>query len=309
MNKIIPTKFISISRYLSKCDYIFNQKFKEVDYENNRLSQITDDSTVYCWSGFLNGLFEYLQNTNIKNITLISGCEDLPANPNGLAMGFPIRPVHVTIPCPLNITKWFAQNAEICSDFIKPIPIGPNIYPLSCETLNNYKVNIERKKLIFTNMGLNSNPHQRTTIRNMILKQCPTSIINPLTTMEEYTKGLQEHIFSLCPPGNGKDTHRAWESILFGCIPIVEKSNMNDFFAELFPILVVNRWSEITEEFLYENYEKIKNKKWRYDLLDVDNYFNYCNIPQSNKHIGYHKILESLPFTLSPETDKNVLYL
>lgn len=30
--------------------------------------------------------------------------------------------------------------------------------------------------------------------------------------------------FSICPPGNGADTHRVYESILMGCIPVVEKT-------------------------------------------------------------------------------------
>lgn len=308
MNTTIPNNIITIGQYISRCDYIFNQKFKEINYENNKLSEITDNSTIYCWTGFLNSLFEYLQKTNLKNITLISGCEDLPVNPNGALMGFGIRPIYVSQVCPMNISRWFAQNTEICSNFIKPIPIGPNIFPQNSKTFNKYKLKIERTKLLFTNMGTNSNPVQRTMIRNMILKQCPNVVLNPLTGMEEYIKGLQEHIFALCPPGNGKDTHRAWEAILFGCIPIVEKSNMNDFFAELFPILVVDRWSEITETFLYTKYEEIKNKKWRYDLLDVDAYFNYFNIKQNTKHMGYGKILEFLPTTLSPETDKNILH-
>ena len=67
MNTQIPDNFINITRYTSRCDYIFTQPFVEIPYENNRLSDITDNSTVYCWSSFLTPMFEYLKSTNLKN--------------------------------------------------------------------------------------------------------------------------------------------------------------------------------------------------------------------------------------------------
>jgi len=45
MNTQIPDNFINISHYVSRCDYIFTQPFVEIPYENNRLSDITDNST------------------------------------------------------------------------------------------------------------------------------------------------------------------------------------------------------------------------------------------------------------------------
>lgn len=309
MNVTIPNNILTISNYVARCDYIFTQTFSEIKYENNRLSEITDNSTVYCWSGFLNALFSYLKTTNIQNITLISGCEDIPSNPNGIVMGFPLRPLQNIIPCPKNIKKWYAQNAEICSDFMKPIPIGTNIFPQSSKTMKKYLINVQRNKLVFVNFNSGTNPLQRNFIKNLISEQCPSVVDNPITGIEEYTKHLQQHIFSICPPGNGKDTHRMWESIYYGCIPVVEKSNMNDFFATLFPILVVDRWTDVNEESLYSKYEQIKLKSWKYDLLDVGNYFNYFDIKINNKHKGYQDIVESILGSGGPVYEKNVIYL
>lgn len=306
-NLSIPNNFINATNYASRCNFIFNQQFKELEYENNKLSEITSNSTIYCWSGFLNHLFQYLAQTNLTNITLISGCEDHPSNPNGIIMGQPRLASFGILPCPKNIVKWYAQNAEIFSNFMIPMPIGPNICPLTSNSLKKHLINCDRNKSLFTNVNPGTNPIQRNFVLQTVLQQCPSAVLNPYGDTSEYCRGLQEHIFSLCPPGNGKDTHRAWESIFFGCIPIVEKSPMNDFFASLFPMLVVDRWCDITEDFLMNKYEEIKMKKWRYDLLDVDNFFNHFKIPINDKHKKYQELAETTMIGQTP-TYNNILY-
>jgi hypothetical protein len=308
MNTQIPDNFINISHYISRCDFIFAQPFVEIPYENNRLSDITDNSTVYCWSSFLNIMFEYLKSTNLKNITLISGCDDHLTNPNGTIVGWPIHPQSGILPCPSNVIKWYAQNAEISSKFMIPIPIGPNLFPLTGDNMRKSLFSCARNKLIFTNTNPGNNPLQRTYVQESILQQCPNSTKNELVEPKEYARQLQQHIFSICPPGNGKDTHRAWESIFFGCIPIVEKSNMNDFFATLFPMLVVDRWSDVTEDFLINQYNEMQTKTWRYDLLDVDNLFDYYGIKKSNTHIKYQEIVASCTAGVSRNHEKCVIY-
>jgi hypothetical protein len=42
--------------------------------------------------------------------------------------------------------------------------------------------------------------------------------------VEEYLFGMQQYKFVLSPVGNGEDTHRTWEALLAGSIPIVESS-------------------------------------------------------------------------------------
>ena len=308
MNTQIPDNFINISHYVSRCDYIFTQPFVEIPYENNRLSDITDNSTVYCWSSFLNPMFEYLKSTNLKNITLISGCDDHLTNPNGTIIGWPERPQYGILPCPSNVIKWYAQNAEISSKFMIPIPIGPNLFPLTGDNMRKSLFSCARNKLVFTNTNPGNNPLQRTYVQESILQQCPNSTKNELVEPKEYARQLHQHIFSICPPGNGKDTHRAWESIFFGCIPIVEKSNMNDFFATLFPMLVVDRWSDVTEDFLINQYNEMQTKTWRYDLLDVDNLFDYYGIKKSNTHIKYQEIVASCTAGVSRNHEKCVIY-
>ena len=63
-----------------------------------------------------------------------------------------------------------------------------------------------------------------------------------------------ESRYALCPRGCGVDTHRFYECIYLGCIPIVTRTNT--VFDRLyapdtgFPCLVVERWADVTEELL-----------------------------------------------------------
>ena len=68
-----------------------------------------------------------------------------------------------------------------------------------------------------------------------------------------YDKTLESR-YALCPRGCGVDTHRFYECIYLGCVPIVIRTHT--VFDRLyapdtgFPCLVVERWTDVTEELL-----------------------------------------------------------
>lgn len=87
---------------------------------------------------------------------------------------------------------------------------------------------------------------------------------------EKYFDSMSKYKFILAPPGGGEDTHRCWEALYIGCIPIVRSSNLNELYNDL-PVLVVDNITTITKQFLEEKYEIIeemrKNNKFRMDKL------------------------------------------
>jgi hypothetical protein len=64
---------------------------------------------------------------------------------------------------------------------------------------------------------------------------------------EEFYRSLKRSRFAICPAGNGKDTHRVYECIFFGVIPIVKTSFLDRLYRQL-PVWIVNDWSDITAE-------------------------------------------------------------
>lgn len=71
---------------------------------------------------------------------------------------------------------------------------------------------------------------------------------------------MKEYKFILSPPGAGEDTHRTWEALYVGCIPIVRSSNLNELYTDL-PVLIVEDWNIITEDFLEDQYKIIQKNK------------------------------------------------
>ena len=69
-----------------------------------------------------------------------------------------------------------------------------------------------------------------------------------------YDKTLESR-YALCPRGCGVDTHRFYECIYLGCVPIVLRTNTAfDRLYAAFPCLVVERWTDVTEALLDRYY-------------------------------------------------------
>jgi hypothetical protein len=60
----------------------------------------------------------------------------------------------------------------------------------------------------------------------------------------QYLKAVNNHDFVLCPRGNGRDTHRLWESLYLGSIPIVKSGDLPRKLLEKFPVWIVSNWAE-----------------------------------------------------------------
>jgi hypothetical protein len=91
----------------------------------------------------------------------------------------------------------------------------------------------------------------------------------PDSNFEEYLGILSTYKFSISPPGRGLDTHRAWESLMVGTIPIMMHTPLDELFENL-PVIFVDDWNDVTEEFLLQKYEILKTKKYDFNIC-------YCN--------------------------------
>ena len=70
----------------------------------------------------------------------------------------------------------------------------------------------------------------------------------------------KQYKFVLSPQGTGLDTHRTWEAIIVGCIPIVLSSNLDELYKDL-PIIVIESWDKLNKSFLEKEYMIIQKKK------------------------------------------------
>ena len=75
------------------------------------------------------------------------------------------------------------------------------------------------------------------------------------------------------PCGNGDDCHRTWEALLLGCIPIVEKSPVNELFIDL-PVICIENWGILTRSFLQKKVRELQKRPFNQEKLYADYWFN-----------------------------------
>jgi hypothetical protein len=85
-------------------------------------------------------------------------------------------------------------------------------------------------------------------------------------SFESYLQEMAECKFALSPQGDLNDCYRHWEAILCGVIPIIQKTSISSLFDGL-PVLLVDRWTEINEDFLNQKYIEISSKQYNLEKL------------------------------------------
>ena len=80
---------------------------------------------------------------------------------------------------------------------------------------------------------------------------------------EDYLLAMNNYKFVLCPRGCGTDTHRFWEVILTGSVPVLETSGLDSLYQN-FPCIIVNNFSEVTQELL----DSFVMTKEKFDNID-----------------------------------------
>jgi hypothetical protein len=66
------------------------------------------------------------------------------------------------------------------------------------------------------------------------------------TSFQDITKKYNKYLFVLCHRGNGLDSHRIWEVLLAGSIPIITSSPLDIMFIKHnLPVIILSDWNEL----------------------------------------------------------------
>ena len=150
--------------------------------------------------------------------------------------------------------------------------------------------NINKNNLLYVNFQKNTNDAARSKITEIFQDLEWVKIDQPNLKLDEYLKEIKNSYFVLCPFGNGIDTHRMWETLYAGSIPIVEKHISYKTTKDL-PVLYVDSYEEITEDYLNEALEKINEGKFNYDKLSTTFWMNIISSPKiESKENQYIKL-------------------
>jgi len=244
-------------------------------FQINKLSELHDGKNIiFCKTDFIQQEFQYI-NTLENDVIFITGNSDYSIDHHK----FNARPK--------NIKKWYAQNALVNHEDLIPIPIGLENKIVSLreghgigyfdrvtekERLLNRNIDIPPTKNIYANFNISTNPSYRGTVKNF-LNNCNFIDWEPSNlTLESFFNKILEYKMVLCPIGNGVDTHRLWEVLYSGRIPITIKVGDYKIYElyEKLPIIILNNLHELRNENLI-NYEYEKNikKDWDKNILET----------------------------------------
>ena len=87
-----------------------------------------------------------------------------------------------------------------------------------------------------------------------------------------FWKHLSQYKFSVAPSGFGVDTHRLWEILQIGSVPITVSSTLNGLYSQ-FPIVVLNGWADLFDSKIFSNHVDTIIKMYGTD--PVNSYVQY----------------------------------
>ena len=258
--------------------------------------KLNENDLIFCNSNFITSLFKELDKVdNLKNLKLITNQTDL------------IIDEKLFNTKPKCISEWYSINVNYFHEALIPIPLGlSNDYSRKNLLYNDYKnlsANNEKQIFIYSNFQVNTNYFHRTRVVNN-LKSNPIVIFdNPNLENNKYIQNLMLYKYIVAPLGNGPDSHRIWETLYAGSIPIVFDSPTFTTLNDL-PHIYINDISLLKSSSIINktNYEKFNSeklnidwwiKKIRKNNIQSSQHFNFDNTKEFNYiYKNYYKSIK-----------------
>ena len=245
-----------------KEDYISGEKFIKLSNNNN---------IFYCHTHDVNNFFK---NPPQNDFVLISHNSDaIITDEPKFYVERNCYNADVTL-IPNNLIHWFGQNVGIKNDKIESLPVGlENSYNFPHERKTEKIFNIlsqqkNIKNLMYVNINVYNNINERGKIPFLFSKKPWVTYFDGMNGVDfnSYLDNIYNHHFVISPIGGGFESHRLWESLYLGSIPIVKRCINYSFYEDL-PICFVDDYSEITEDFLKKELLRIRDIDWNLDKL------------------------------------------
>ena len=167
-----------------------------------------------------------------------------------------------------NINMFYSQNLCVIDNKAKILPIGLGNSQWEHGNIKIFKDVLKKtykyKKMNKIYVNFNDNTYIHRSKYKEYVKNLNDSnnlfIQENNLSYEEYLKELSKYKYCLCPRGNGLDTHRFWECIYLGVIPIVI-NNKETKSAEFYKLLKNMNINFIELGTISEIYWPLLNKK------------------------------------------------
>jgi hypothetical protein len=166
------------------------------------------------------------------------------------------------------VTQVYAANCSATG--VKQIPLGfrddqYTPHRVLYDVLNDTSKSSKKSTLCLVNFNVGTNGGERAAARNNFKGKSWATLSDEYMNLNkdkslqhsdpeiqrmrvDYYTQLKATKFVICPPGTGMDTHRVYEALFFGAVPVVKSSFLDPMYERLGGCWIVKDWSEVTEE-------------------------------------------------------------
>jgi hypothetical protein len=266
--------FVSSRGLLKSCD-IYNSKIcsSDIHLDIDKYISIKKNDIVYVCGSAVENFFKNIFPFIKESFILVSGDSDV-------SMPFQGYEEYINED---KLIVWFAQNLIISHFKLKHLPIGLDYHTISkpneIHPWGAGMLPVEQEVLLldivknssnldsrlfgcyvnfhFPHWGINERGDRQECIKNIDNSVCwlQPEYINRLDTW----KCMSQFVFVICPFGGGFDTHRMWEALIIGCIPIIKTSGLDPLFEDL-NVCIVQSWEQVNKEFLSQYLSNMKSR-------------------------------------------------
>lgn len=243
--------FITGNGLAQHCRYVLNWDVLQVNEE-------VENNWWFCRPEWLDYFFGELAPKD--SFVLFTTNSDIPIGPRAAA----------NMDRRNQLVSWFGANIAVNRPNLFAFPLGisdPHWPHGDGAVLKSVQgAVIERTTLVDASFDPDMNPVER----RRCLDQTGFAPA-PQKPFAEYLKDLRASYFCLSPAGDGIDTHRTWESLYLGTVPVVTRSVLTEQHPDL-PMVVLDDWAEFPSiAFSPELHEELMSG-WDPATLALDRY-------------------------------------
>ena len=285
-------KLVSSRGILRSCD-VFNREPCSSSPDIDFSTVLPAGGSIYCCTDALANFANLVMDSISIPFVLVSGDSDTVVSSRSLGQS-----VFEKIASHPMLLRWYAQNLEVDHKRLHFLPIGldyhtmwerpgvlggtDRISPFEQERalldIKSRSPAVAQRTLLLycdwhhslTRPGRADSPNRRARVD--CLAQIDKSVCHfePafLPRFQSWMRQTQ-FAFVLSPEGNGPDTHRLWEALALGCVPIVKRNFLSPFLSDL-PVLVVDDWRQISSGYLRDSLDLLAGRKFNFSRIYLE---------------------------------------
>jgi len=175
-----------------------------------------------------------------------------------------------------HIIVWFSHNIDFVHPKLKPLPLGianNHFQHGNTDVVKKVQANMillpDKKPSLYINYNVTTNTKERKMAYEWCKQLSCSVVVRKRKPFFAYLEDINQHRFTLSPFGNSKDCHRIWEALLLGSIPVMKHSLLDPLFDGL-PVILIDDWSEVTQQLLTTKYQEIIASSYKHERMYAD---------------------------------------